>query len=301
MKRFLPAVALALLVTACGGGGDVAATVNGVDIAAATIEELIDNGEEDLSDEQFRSILTAVVQWNAIADAARDEYGIDPTEDEVAEYADNLVAQAGGGLSREDFLRSQQVTEAGFVLSADRLLVEERLFTVLEAGVELPTEADAEQALADEPASWTNVCSSHILVGTSEEAGEVTARLEAGEEFADLAVELSLDTGSGAAGGDLGCAVPATYVPEFAEATLTAEIGVVTEPVESTFGFHLIRVDSRIEATIAEVLETLTGVAQVEAVETWFFNAVTTAEITIAEEYGIWSTDPVPTIVAPVS
>ena len=73
LKRLLIAVALALVAGACSGGADIAATVNGVDIEAATVEGLLDNDGEELTEPQFRSILTALVQWNAISDAARDE------------------------------------------------------------------------------------------------------------------------------------------------------------------------------------------------------------------------------------
>ena len=56
------------------------------------------------------------------------------------------------------------------------------------------------------------LCSNHILVDTEEQAQAVIARLDDGEEFADLAMELSIDTGSGALGGRLGCVGEGTFV-----------------------------------------------------------------------------------------
>ena len=81
---------------------------------------------------------------------------------------------------------------------------------------------------------WTQVCASHILVATEEEATNLKTQLDDGGDFAVLATEMSLDTGSGAQGGDLGCASPAGYVGPFADATMTATIGVVTDPVDAT-------------------------------------------------------------------
>ena len=108
MKRLLPVLAAVVLAGACsGGGGAVAATVNGVDIEVATVEGLIDNADEPLTDAQFRSILTALVQWNAIADAAREQFNIDPTDDEVSEFADGILATQGAGLTREEFIQAQ--------------------------------------------------------------------------------------------------------------------------------------------------------------------------------------------------
>lgn len=301
MKRFIPAVLLALLAAACSGGGNVAATVNGVDIEVDTIRGLVVSGDEELTETQFRDALTAVVQWSAISDAAMAEFAIDPTEDEVAAYADQIFAVQGAGMAREDFLRQQQVSEEGFALYAGQLLTGERILAELETRVEEPTAADAQQLLADDPMAWTLVCAAHILVATAEEATTVQARLADGEDFATLAGELSLDTGSGASGGDLGCTSPSRWVEPFAAASLSGEIGAVTEPVETEFGYHLIRVDSRTEATTEELQQALRDIRLGEIVEDWYFAAVTGAEVTVAEEYGTWELEPIPTIVPPVS
>lgn len=96
------------------------------------------------------------------------------------------------------------------------------------------------------------LCSKHILVATEQEALDVLDRLDAGEDFGALATELSLDTGSGAAGGDLGCYVEGTLVPEFEAAGYAAEDGEIVGPVQSQFGFHVIEVLSAGPATAEE-------------------------------------------------
>jgi hypothetical protein len=89
-------------------------------------------------------------------------------------------------------------------------------------------------------------CTAHILVETRAEADEVTAELDGGADFAEVAAERSTDTGSAENGGVIPCDAASTfrsqYVPEYVEAALAAEIGVPTEPVESEFGFHVILV-----------------------------------------------------------
>ncbi len=85
------------------------------------------------------------------------------------------------------------------------------------------------------------LCSRHILVETDSEAEEVLARLGAGEAFGDLASELSLDPGSGASGGDLGCVIEGSFVPEFEDAAYSAGAGEVAV-AQSDFGFHVIEV-----------------------------------------------------------
>jgi parvulin-like peptidyl-prolyl isomerase len=98
----------------------------------------------------------------------------------------------------------------------------------------------SDEITKDLPREEEQIRASHILVDTEEEAQEVISRLEAGEEFADLAAEVSTDTGSGANGGDLGWFGRGRMVPEFEEAAYNLEIGEISEPIQSDFGWHII-------------------------------------------------------------
>lgn len=85
---------------------------------------------------------------------------------------------------------------------------------------------------------------SHILVETEEEAKSVIEKLKGGADFAELARELSKDPGSGASGGDLGYFTRGRMVPEFEQAAFGLQPGGYTEtPVQTQFGWHVIRVD----------------------------------------------------------
>lgn len=84
----------------------------------------------------------------------------------------------------------------------------------------------------------------HILVDKEAEAVAIIASLKKGGKFDDIAKKQSKDTGSGAKGGDLDWANPASYVPEFSEALVKLNKGQTTEtPVKTQFGYHVIRVD----------------------------------------------------------
>lgn len=93
-----------------------------------------------------------------------------------------------------------------------------------------------------------HLCSRHILVATQAEADQVLARLGAGEDFSLLALDLSLDPGSGSLGGDLGCVPEGSFVPPFEQAAYGAAPGEVVV-AESQFGFHVIEVLSSGPAT----------------------------------------------------
>lgn len=101
------------------------------------------------------------------------------------------------------------------------------------------------------------VRASHILISVDEnatdeekaaakaKAAEIIAKLEGGSDFAELAKENSSD-GSAAQGGDLGYFGPGRMVPPFEEAAMALEVGQHSkEPVQTQFGFHVIKVTDK--------------------------------------------------------
>ncbi len=89
----------------------------------------------------------------------------------------------------------------------------------------------------------------HILVATEEEANQVLARLDKGEKFEDLARELSTDPGSAENGGVYENVEPGAFVAEFDKAMFEdLQPGETTKtPVQTQFGYHIIRLISRSE------------------------------------------------------
>src|SRR5205085_6292297 len=76
-------------------------------------------------------------------------------------------------------------------------------------------------------------------------AQDLRKKLLAGEDYAKLAKEGSDAKGSGANGGDLGFFKKGQMVPAFEQAALAQPIGQVSEPVKTTFGYHLIKVEGK--------------------------------------------------------
>lgn len=89
------------------------------------------------------------------------------------------------------------------------------------------------------------VRASHILVKTEEEVNDLVAKLKDGADFAELAQECSLCP-SGKQGGDLGFFGKGMMVKPFEDAAFALEeIGQVSDPVETQFGWHLIQLTGK--------------------------------------------------------
>lgn len=83
----------------------------------------------------------------------------------------------------------------------------------------------------------------HILVDTEEQCLQLKERIEAGEDFADIAREYS-SCPSRAQGGDLGQFGPGMMVKEFDEVVFSADVNTLQGPVKTQFGYHLLEVTS---------------------------------------------------------
>ena len=98
--------------------------------------------------------------------------------------------------------------------------------------------------LAKQNENIEEVQARHILVATQGEAETVIKRLEKGEDFAALAGELSLGP-SASRGGDLGYFLAEEMVQAFSDAAFALQPGELSAPVETEYGWHVIRLEDR--------------------------------------------------------
>jgi hypothetical protein len=150
------------------------------------------------------------------------------------------IAAATGAFQAED-----PVGWAEKPVDVQNLQVEQRAAIETWSALEVTAPSDDELRSLYEAGTAESgfVCGAHILVDTAEGAQAILDQLEGGADFAELAASESIDTDSGANGGNLPCDLAGAYeanIPEFAEAFLTADLGVPVGPVQSQFGYHVI-------------------------------------------------------------
>jgi parvulin-like peptidyl-prolyl isomerase len=153
--------------------------------------------------------------------------------------------------SRLDFYKSNYLGPSDMSMSDYRRLI---------AKPELARKKVREQLVAQVPTRAEQVHAAHILVATQDAAQQVYERVTSGgEDFAAVAKEVSTDTGTAANGGDLGWFPRGVMVKPFEDAAFSLDVGEVSKPVQTEFGWHVIKVLEKDpdRPITAETLQTL--------------------------------------------
>ncbi|TCK99910.1 peptidyl-prolyl cis-trans isomerase C [Shimia isoporae] len=258
--KFLRAGAVALMIATPALAEDTAtaetvlATVNGTDITLGqmiAVREALPEQYKDLPDNVlFDSILEQLIQQTALAATMGEEM---PKKVELTLENEKRALLATQAL--EDFISVREITDE------DLRKVYERKFA----------------NLADE----SEFNASHILVATEEEALALVAELEGGADFAELAKAKSTGP-SGPSGGELGWFGMGQMVQPFEAAVVEMSVGGISAPVQTQFGWHVIKLNDTREVSapsFEETREQLMSEAQEDAVRDYIAELTADAEI----------------------
>ncbi|WP_186725501.1 peptidylprolyl isomerase [Planomicrobium sp. CPCC 101110] len=223
---------------------EAVASVNGTDIdKEALYEELVAaNGtaaldtmisEEIVKQEAEKAnVEVAQAEIDAEMKIYEEQYG-------GAEALESAIETSGMTVEQlEEEMKNYLLIEK--LIGPDIEITDEQIETYFEENKE--SFAQAEQVEA-----------SHILVSTQEEAEEVAEKLEDGGDFAELAAEYSTDTATAETGGELGSFGTGEMAAEFEEAAFAMEVDEISDPVETEYGFHIIKVTGKTEAAEANL------------------------------------------------
>ncbi|ANS76378.1 peptidylprolyl isomerase [Paenibacillus yonginensis] len=217
--------------------------------------------EQYMSNNDFREyLLKQEIAYKYLAAKADDK-----EKEAGAKQADSQLSQFKTQLGDEAFanmLKEQNVSEQEF---KDYMV---RIFTVVQAETAKVTDDEVKKQFEATKDDYTVASVRHILITfkdaegqerTKEEAlklaQEVKAKLDAdgGKNFAELAKEYSEDPGSKDNGGLYADTQVSTWVDQFKQAALTLPLNTISDPVETSYGYHVMRVESRQAKTFEDL------------------------------------------------
>ena len=240
-------IALCAFLVGCSNSDDDSRTV------ATVNDEVITEGELNhlLQSQYGPSILDALIT-NKIVELEAKKLGIKLTDEEIEEEYNSYAESYGGEEALLKAFESYNLTKDDIIKDIETYLL---TLKVMEDYIGI-TDEDVKTYFEEHKESFATpeqVEASHILVGDEATAKEVIEKLNAGEDFATLAKEYSTDTSNAEKGGELGYFGRGEMVAEFEDAAFAMNVGDVSkEPVETEFGYHIIKVTDKKEAKEAD-------------------------------------------------
>lgn len=237
--------ALAAMLAGCSGDkveNEVLATVGDTEIFYTDLAD-------QLIELQGKDTLETMIT-NEIVKQEADKAKVKVSDEDIDAEYENYINYYGGEESFNSMLQM-------YGMSADdvRKDIENSLLTEKVIASTIEVKDDELKKYFDENAAnyetSAEVAAKHILVETEEDAKKVQERLNAGEEWDKLAAEMSTDTSNKDKGGDLGFFGEGVMVEAFQTAAFAQEVGTISEPVQTDYGFHIINVYDKKEATPA--------------------------------------------------
>lgn len=180
-----------------------------------------------------------------IVELESEKKNIEIPEEEIEEEFNNMKEELGG-----EELFNQALEKSGLTIDVlkENITMNLTINKLIDPYISI-TDEEVENYFEENKSilgQKEEVKASHILVATKEEADEIKGKLDDGEDFAELAKEYSTD-GSKDAGGDLGFFARGAMIPEFEEVAFSLDIDEISDPVKSQYGYHVIKVDEKIE------------------------------------------------------
>jgi parvulin-like peptidyl-prolyl isomerase len=308
VRKVAIALLSALVLSSCGLVEPAAAVVNGTKISVDEVQKAIDDfkrspeferlgeqGDADAITREFEQSYLASLIRRAVLTPEADDRGIEVTDEEVSEQLDDIKSEFASESAFEEALKEQGLTLVQLKqLIADRTL-EQKLRAEVTADL-APDDAEIESYYEDNINLFSETEAQHILVKKESLAEDISDQLQAASAtelpglFKELAQRYSTDKSNKASAGKLGFFGPGDFVPEFEEGANELEVGEISGPVKTEFGFHVIWVTDRrsqpLEEVRDQVIAQLTGDDEETVWQDWVKQAYREADVKVNPRFG---------------
>ncbi|MEK5441032.1 MULTISPECIES: peptidylprolyl isomerase [Bacillaceae] len=216
-------------------------------VASVNGEKISEKDLHDLLVSQYGLDALDMLITDKIIELEMEKENIEVTQKELEEEMKANADSYGGEEAFEEILASSGVDVSTIEKNIEMYLATNKL---LEPRIEITEEEMTAyfEENKDSYAQAEQVQASHILLEDETTAKEVLEKLEAGEDFGELAAEYSTDESNSEIGGDLGFFSRGEMVQEFEDAAFSLGVGEISEPVQTEYGYHVIKVVDKIEA-----------------------------------------------------
>lgn len=222
---------------------------------AKILDEKIPELDNKTADEFIREMTLENLEKIKLIEQDAKKYGIEVTEDDVNKLMQTEIEAAGGEEALNESLAKQGISKDFYKTYLERKVLTAKYYNKKFEKIS-PTEEEIKKYYDEHKDEFYTAKASHILVEDKKEASEIKKELDKGANFEKLAKEKSIEPAAKESGGSLGEFTSSTnFDPDFLAAITKMKAGEISDPVQTQFGYHIIKLDEKKARTFDEVKE----------------------------------------------
>lgn len=238
-----------MLLAGCTVGSDYVAKVDG--------EKILQTELDDALREQYSTEVLETLIANKIVELEAKKQGVTVSEDSIQSEYEEIIESYGGEEALQEALEANGLTEESV---RENIRMYQLTKNVIATGIDI-TDEEVAQYFDNNKESYgqqEEVVASQILLEDETTAKDVLKKLKAGEDFSELAKAYSIDSATSENGGEIGTISRGQMDEAFEKAAFGLEKNSISDIVQTSEGYHIIKVTDKVpakEAVLKDVKE----------------------------------------------